>query len=57
MGNLVLKAVSKNGYQSLKAPPKLFDVAVTGLKGENYGNFGKLMEGKKVGIVVNVATK
>ena len=58
MGNAIFAMVSKKGKNKLQAPDKaLFDIPVTGLKGEQYARFGELMEGYKMAIIVNVATK
>lgn len=55
MGSLALKAVSKKGQDTLEDARPLNEIPCTSLKGEAIDNFGVLMEGKRFGIVVNVA--
>ena len=55
MGSIALKAVSKKGKDALADARPLLEIPLTSLKGEAIDNFGVMMNGKRFGIVVNVA--
>ena len=57
MGYLVERLIFKNGEEEVFSDYKSCnDIPVIGLKGEKYWNLGKVVEGKKAYLIVNVAS-
>lgn len=51
------KFIFKSGKEEVFSPYKSCnEIPVTGLKGEKYENLGKLVDGKKAYLIVNVAS-
>jgi len=57
LGSLVERFIFKNGEEEVSSAYKSCnDIPVTGLKGEKYESLGKVVEGKKAYLIVNVAS-
>lgn len=57
MGAVIAKIVFKKGNDVIHTDYKsLNEIKVTGLEGEEYENLGQVVEGKKVYLIVNVAS-